>query len=141
MPIHLYMRDPIDLWLGWMTEAEFRAAVERRFPTKKQFDVMWAGYTRMWHGAQAMAKRFGWPGDIREGPYVSGIPGPEIEDDGLILIGWKENQSGFTYIASPFPLPWLDAMAIRQEVNPKASTRLPRPASAPKPAPAKKPRR
>jgi len=66
-----------------------------------------------WQLAQAAAKEVDWEGDIRKGeqPYVSPLP---HHDDTIceFLIAWKQDNNGSTFVASPYPLPWLEEQMV-----------------------------
>ena len=102
----VYCLIPIDFWQGWhRPSALFRVAD----------DIINDGihdpddWKRQWELAQAIATDMGWEGDIREGPYVTVIPDqPGNYSDPPILIAWKQDNNGTTFIASPFRLPWLE---------------------------------
>jgi hypothetical protein len=67
-----------------------------------------------WRKAQELARRAHWEGDVREGsggPWFCPIPMPGTVE---YLIAWKQDNNGESFVASPFPLPWLeeDAAAV-----------------------------
>jgi hypothetical protein len=117
-PIYLYELDPIDWWMGWLTEEQYQ----------EQFDEAASQYGGGWYPnpypalrerALELARKIGWEGDFREGPFVASLP----VDDGScacpVMMAWKQDNNGQTFIASPFPLPWL------------GSPKLPKPYSFP----------
>jgi hypothetical protein len=92
-----YARAAIDFWPGWLTEEQFKAAIQSV-----------AEYEDFRDKAFALAKEVGWEGDIREGPFIAGIPTHETADDGHFIIAWKQDNNGDTFVASPYRLPWLE---------------------------------
>lgn len=68
----------------------------------------WAAYEAFRNQAYELAKKVGWEGDIREGPYIAGLPTHETADDGHIMIAWKQDNNGDTFVVSPYKLPWLE---------------------------------
>lgn len=56
-----------------------------------------------------IARSLGWQGDIREGPFVAGVPTFEIRNTSLFMVAWKQDDDGLTFIASPVRLPWLES--------------------------------
>jgi hypothetical protein len=59
-----------------------------------------------WERAQFIARRVGWEGDVREGPWF--CPLPAEGSDETFLIVWKQDNNGQTFVASPYRLPWLE---------------------------------
>jgi hypothetical protein len=103
-----YSREPIDFWPGWLTETEFKSQLESRYESEGDQSGAWARYGDFRAKAEAAAKKIGWEGDMREGPFVAGLPGRDGEGDGQIMIAWKQDNNGLTLIVSPYKLPWLD---------------------------------
>lgn len=58
-----------------------------------------------------LAHTLGWSGTARELPQMFSLPGVPA-DEAIYMIAWEQDD-GVAYIASPFPLPWLDAKATR----------------------------
>ncbi len=58
-----------------------------------------------------LAHTLGWTGSAREMPQMFSLPGVPA-DEAIYMIAWEQDD-GVAYIASPFPLPWLDAKATR----------------------------
>lgn len=104
----VYGRSAIDFWPGWLTEAEFKASVERAFYSGEDRSFVWAEYVKFRDRAYAVAKTIGWEGDIREGPYVAGLPPEEETSSSDFVIAWKQDNNGDTFIASPRQLKWLE---------------------------------
>ncbi len=104
--IFVYGVEPIDAWLGWSDEAQFRASVDKWcYPERR--DAIWALYEAFRDRAQIIARDLGWQGDIREGPFIAGVPTFEIRNTSLFMVAWKQDDDGLTFIASPVQLPWL----------------------------------
>jgi len=58
-----------------------------------------------------LAHTLGWSGTAREAPQMFSFPGMPLDEEAY-MISWEQDD-GVAYIASPFPLPWLDAKASR----------------------------
>ena len=58
-----------------------------------------------------LAHTLGWAGRAREMPQMFSLPGMPT-DEAVYMIAWEQDD-GVAYIASPYPLPWLDAKATR----------------------------
>ena len=61
-----------------------------------------------WRHAKKAARLIGWEGDIRDGPYVFGLPGGTHGTNMKVGFVWKQENNGQTFVASPFRLPWLE---------------------------------
>ncbi len=88
----VYHIPPIDIWEGW----------------QEPKDAEWlddAEWGPMWAKAQELARKVGWEGDIRTGPYVTVLPFPPGPPP--VVIGWKQSNNGNCFIASPYEMPWL----------------------------------
>lgn len=98
----VYEINPIDCWSGWQTVEEFlkESAGPDYFPMECLYEILGE--------AMKIARtQLHWEGDVREGPYVCGLP---TNESGCpeILIAWKQDNNGTTYIATPFAMPWLE---------------------------------
>jgi hypothetical protein len=105
-----YAVPPIDYWEGWTAEKEFLLSC------LQNLDVGWglmrlSEYAELRRDAMELAKRAGWEGDIREGPYVAAVPNGDCESS--LMIAWKQSSNGDTFIVSPFLLPWLGEWLFR----------------------------
>lgn len=58
-----------------------------------------------------LAHTLGWTGRAREMPQMFSLPGMPAEE-AVYMIAWEQDD-GIAYIASPYPLPWLDTKASR----------------------------
>ncbi|MFG1346642.1 hypothetical protein V5F59_17255 [Xanthobacter autotrophicus DSM 431] len=58
-----------------------------------------------------LAHTIGWTGTARDLPQMFSLPGMPAEE-AVHMIAWEQDD-GVAYIASPYPLPWLDAKASR----------------------------
>lgn len=58
-----------------------------------------------------LAHTLGWTGQAREMPQMFSLPGMPA-DEAIYMVAWEQDD-GVAYIASPYPLPWLDAKATR----------------------------
>jgi hypothetical protein len=102
----VYCIDPIDFWSGWHKPQDiFKVSTQPWGMEGEHLPGEWAS---AWIKAQALARRLGWEGDCREGPYVTVIPG-NGGGPCPFIIAWKQDNNGTTFVASPVALPWLDA--------------------------------
>lgn len=105
----VYKRTAIDFWDGWFSENEYldRAdahSAEFAYQLQKQLGFMGA-------------KKLGWDGDVREGPFVAGLPTDKTAKDGHVVMAWKQDNNGDTYIVSPFKMPWLEGYDSGDDKN------------------------
>lgn len=112
----VYCLNPIDLWTGWLSEAEYK----QQLLSNMDHDLhavadAWDEYISFKSKAFELAKQIGWEGDIRHGetPDIAGLPSAG-DGDGKVMLGWKQDNNGTTFVASPYPLPWLDRYAFNQ---------------------------
>jgi len=105
--IFVYGVEPIDVWLGWNDEEQFRASVDRWCVLESR-GPFWALYEAFRDQSMEIARSLGWQGDIREGPFIAGVPTFEIRNTSLFMVAWKQDDDGLTFIASPVRLPWLE---------------------------------
>lgn len=103
-----YARWPIDFWAGWLTEAEYKDHLAERFYTPEDIKNALVKYEAFLEKGKRLATEIGWDGDMRDGPYVAGLPKPESGSDGQVMVAWKQDHSGGTYVISPHRLPWLE---------------------------------
>ena len=108
----VYRLDPIDN--GWMPWDALIARAPKPKTSPDYWDQDWfdlspdASVVRSTFArAQHLAKRLGWEGDIREGPYFAPLPENDTHPSAFLL-AWKQDNNGATFVASPFNLPWLD---------------------------------
>ena len=105
----VYVADcPIDWWQGWTHQKDYLKALasDDEVIDGSHTDGIVA-YGEALGEAKRLALNAGWEGDMRDGPYVSALP--DLDCTGLcpILIAWKQDNNGTTFIFSPFELPWL----------------------------------
>ena len=98
---------PIDFWIGWNKPEDIVSWCEDNdFSPDK---LARRDYFPMLRRAQRIAyDHLGWEGDIRKGsgPFISLIPSKD-GCSGEIIIAWKQDNNGQTFVASPYALPWL----------------------------------
>ena len=61
--------------------------------------------------AELQAAEAGWEGDPKRGaewPLCRASPGQLRRCSVHYMIAWKQDNNGTTFVASPFPLPWLE---------------------------------
>ncbi len=108
--LYAYELSPIDHWGGWRRpEDVYRvsSAAEGAVPWPgEHLDAR--GWPDLWARAQRVARKtgYGWEGDIREGPFLTVLPPGEYGEP-LVVIAFKQDNNGMTYVVSPVPLPWL----------------------------------
>lgn len=117
MKLYAYGRDPIDFWPGWMTEPHFKASLSDRYHMDSDVLEAISRYEAFKTSAMELAKKAGWEGDIREGPYIAGLPTHDTADDRHIMIAWKQDNNGHTFIVSPYPLRWLEETGSRPVIG------------------------
>ena len=102
-----YARSAIDFWPGWLSEDEFKDHLSKRYFTPDAPANAWSAYEAFRYQAFELAKKVGWEGDIREGPFIAGLPTHDTGDDGHFMIAWKQDNNGDTFVVSPYKLPWI----------------------------------
>lgn len=112
----VYRIQPIDCWAGWQKPGDLFKVMPTGCET---FDCYNAEeWIPLWKRAQALAKEVGWEGDIRTGPYVTILPVPSDESsDCPVVIAWKQDNNGTTFVASPYPLFWLNSREYYGSLN------------------------
>jgi hypothetical protein len=103
-----YARAAIDFWPGWLSEEEFKAQLAHRCFTQRDIANAWSRYEQFRDRAYDLAKKVGWEGDIRSGPFIAGLPTHETAIDGNVMLAWKQDNNGDTFVVSPYKLPWLE---------------------------------
>ena len=106
--MYIYSIDPIDFWPGWYKEADYLKSVDDVDDLVGNTFV--EEYQALKKRALAKALDAGWEGDIREGPFVAGLP--SSGGDVRVMIAWKQDNNGTTFIASPVELPQLKQEAF-----------------------------
>lgn len=109
----VYSVGPIDYWLGWQSEADYLNSIANWGDCFDHADE----YVDLKAEAFRLARLVWWEGDIREGPFVSALPFPDYNISKLV-IAWKQDNNGTTFIASPVRMPWLDGETwVEQKPN------------------------
>jgi hypothetical protein len=70
-------------------------------------DALFHQFEAAWNRGAALARQLGWEGDVRSGyPMVSLLPeeGPEV----FLVIVWKQENDGTSFVISERPLSWLE---------------------------------
>lgn len=103
----VYIINPIDFFEGWQKPHD-AFAVRDCWEVGVKFDA--DDWALAWSEARSAARDLGWEGDISDGPYVTAVP---QSSDRLgrfcFIIGWKQKNARTTFVASPYPLPWLES--------------------------------
>jgi hypothetical protein len=105
--MYVYQLAPINLWGGW-SKPENVISDDPHDADR----IHRAEFETFFERAKVVAQRIGWEGDMRQGPYVSGLADPTAAQH-LFMIGWKQGSSGTTFIASPVPLVHLEKIGYR----------------------------
>jgi hypothetical protein len=103
---HVYDMGPnMDRWVGWSTVEDVARA--GRESMMREDD--WPSYIEpiVEHAKEQFRERTGWEGDVREGPFVSGLMPPEPGDEFVVAVALKQDNNGWIYVWSPYQLPWL----------------------------------
>lgn len=95
---------------GDSVETYLRRLMDVDFTQSLRADRL-AALTGFLDEAFQLAHSLGWVGTSRESPQMFSFPGMPVDEE-IYMIAW-EQEDGVAYIASPFPLPWLDAKASR----------------------------
>ena len=103
----VYSRNPIDFWRGWLTEKEYINKVIDGFDVVNAF-VPVVAYVAFRDAGMKLALKVGWEGDIRGEVMVSALPPLDTGSDDDVMVAWKQDNNGQTFIVSPFRLPWLE---------------------------------
>jgi hypothetical protein len=107
----LYRLNPIDWWDGWTPEYDYlRRLFVDEYADNNRGRV--ADYVSLRAKAERMALKAGWEGDIRgDDVFVSALPPANGDGAGPLMIAWKQENNGDTFVYSPWPLPWLETAA------------------------------
>ena len=111
---HLYAVPPIDWWGGWTPLDEYLASVPDGLNMEDSTSTC-VRYTAMVCRVMDEAVDYAGPDavDIREGPYIAGFPQCNADyGDDVVLLAWKQDVNGTTFIASPSVLPHLHDDAL-----------------------------
>lgn len=106
-----YSRAPIDFWPGWLKEDAYLAGLGNVYRAEGEVESAIEHYNRQKARAFFLAGKVGWEGDVREGPFIAGLPTDEPGEDGKVMIAWKQDNNGDTFVVSPLRLNWLENRA------------------------------
>lgn len=95
---------------GDSVEAYLRRLLDVDFTQSLRADRL-AAVAAFLDEAFQLAHTIGWTGSARELPQMFSLPGMPA-DEAIHMIAWEQDD-GVAFIASPYPLPWLDAKASR----------------------------
>ena len=93
----------IDFWYGW--HDPWAPQTPNHEPVDPD-QVRWIAASVI-RAIRDIARVTGWEGDIRGGPYVAPVPGPDYEPERGWFVALKQDNNGTTYLWSPVALPWL----------------------------------
>lgn len=108
MLLYCYSLSPIDFWLGALSSEQLlEMMASEKYSTWDMTSSLCRELGELQSKAEAAFKQLGWDGDTREGPYYFSVPG-----DGKMKIGYvvKQDNNGISFVASPVPLPHLEAL-------------------------------
>jgi hypothetical protein len=95
--LFVYFIPPIDFWFGWHDPELLIYEYERHLKFEEYFRL-----------GKETARKLGWAGDVRDGPYVCGVADPNMLAFNY-LIAWKQENNGDCVVVSPHRLPHLEA--------------------------------
>jgi hypothetical protein len=114
MKWHVYEIGPIDFgWSRLSTVAETAAALgadeaRARAEGGELHDTpSLEEFLSGWGSAKDAASKRGWEGDFRDQPVVMWLPDDTEFSFGFVI---KQDNNGTTYVVSPHPLPWVEAL-------------------------------
>jgi hypothetical protein len=131
--MHVYMTGPIDLWEKLRTVDEYCGSIlsivnpfiEKDGGAYGDGEVNLEKFHHILQSLQEameLAQKVGWDGDIREGPFIFLLPDVEHGEMKFGFI-WKQDNDGITFIASPFPLPWVTKASCRYDEKSRKGSR------------------
>lgn len=129
--VHVYQFTTGAQWAtGDSVDAYLRRLLELDFGQTMRADRI-AALTVFLDEAFQLAHTLGWSGRVREAPQMFALPGMPA-DEAIYMIAWEQDD-GVAYMASPFPLPWLDAKCSRMTDSSRAvpADAAPQPKAAP----------
>lgn len=97
--LYCYEIQPIDKWAGMTSMKDMLVRVKDEPAILNEMLKLVQ--------AEAAFRMIGWDGDVREGPYFFVLPDPGSWCVRLAYI-LKQDHSGMCFLASPFPLPYLE---------------------------------
>tara|TARA_Y100001938_G_scaffold139920_1_gene207426 strand:- start:518 stop:874 length:357 start_codon:yes stop_codon:yes gene_type:complete len=105
--LHIYSLPPIDLFQGalTMTEAALQGECWGPKGVARQAEALIDQLLPALDGF----REAGWEGDYSEGPFFFAVPRVEVEMAWGVIV--KQNNNGTTFVASPYPFPWLEQFA------------------------------
>lgn len=105
---YIYAQSPIDYWLRWKTPMEYIKSVRNLYEEEKDDpDFHINDFICRLVEIAGCFKKAGWEGDISgQDLYVTELPNGNFEMK--IMVGLKQDNNGMTFIASPYPLPWME---------------------------------
>ncbi|MFT3724644.1 MAG: hypothetical protein QM773_13805 [Hyphomonadaceae bacterium] len=104
--MHCYAVPPIDFWLGWMDPQQFaKSASDHLYDLSQTAKTLQEAHDLLTRGEEFCKEHLGWEGDKREGPYFTVVP--TGDPYGALVVAWKQDNNGTTFVVSEHPLPWL----------------------------------
>jgi hypothetical protein len=107
--LYVYRTWPQDGFVGWTLDEFVKLAVHVRQDSivVDVDDNLLCQFQEAWRKGKAMARQLKWDGDIRPGyPLISMLP--EENDRVSLVIVWKQEHAGTSFVISERSLPWLE---------------------------------
>jgi hypothetical protein len=111
-PFVYELASPIDFWDGFALLEDFTCsdalddeiAYRAERPPTRAMKLLAASM-------HIASTRGHWEGDIRGGPFISGLPRDGYPN--ALIVAWKQDNNGTTFVGSEIELPWLSEGQIR----------------------------
>lgn len=100
----VYQLTAIDFWVGF-TPAHRIVGRPTSFRTEGVTADEISGLLN--HATCEILRRSCWEGDLQEEPWIGGLPPAGGDCRTLLLVGFKQDNNGETFIWSPVELPWI----------------------------------
>jgi len=63
------------------------------------------------HALEQFRSRTGWEGDVRDGPFIAGLPPAHKGSESDLMVAVKQEENGLVFVWSPHELTWLREFA------------------------------
>lgn len=109
MRLHCYHISPIDFWAGALSVKSIVSALDDYECAPDHLASVLRHLAALEKLAQRGFAKIGWEGDTTVGPSYFALPGEAEFEFGYVL---KQSNNGSTFVASPYPLPWLSPLTM-----------------------------
>ena len=106
--VHIYKIAPMDHWIGWREEYDFLNDLEKL--DDDSYGAAIQAYEAFNVHAYHKACKAGLGAETYDGPYVAALPTSDGEI--RLVMAWKQENNGTTFIASPVSLEHLEDDAV-----------------------------